>query len=87
MISSNVKAQKAEMFNKDIEKHSVSGNILGSSSLIGITYERVLSKKIIFEVGIGIAGVGTGMTFYPFNIKNSEICPYTGMKFKYSSTS
>lgn len=83
LISNNVKAQETETFKNDIETHSVSGNVLGSSSLVGITYERVLSKKFIFEVGLGYVGLGTGITFYPFKIKKFNVCPYTGIKFSF----
>lgn len=74
-------AQNDNAKNNVIEKHSVSGNILGSSSLFGVTYERVLSENFIFEVGFGYVGLGTGITFYPFKIKKSNVCPYTGVKF------
>lgn len=81
LISNNVKAQKTDTINNEMEKNSISTNIFGCSPLVGITYERYLSRKFIYEIGIGILGVGTGITFYPFDIKNSEFCFYTGAKF------
>lgn len=83
LIANNTIAQNAITKNNEIEKHSVSGNLLGSSSLVGVTYERILSKKFIFEVGFGYAGLGTGITFYPFKIEKFNVCPYTGIKFSY----
>lgn len=77
LIATQGKAQDVD----NLEKHSVSINILGSSALAGITYESILSNRIIFEFGVGIAGVGAGLTFYPFKIKESNFCPYTGVKF------
>ena len=83
LITTNIAAQNTSTKNFGIEKHSVSGNILGSSSLVGVTYERVLSKKFIFEVGFGYVGLGTGITFYPFKIKKANVCLYTGVKFSF----
>jgi hypothetical protein len=83
LLSMTAEAQKATHDEGIIEKHSVSGNILGSSSLVGVTYERVLSNSFIFEVGFGFVGLGTGITFYPLKIKKSNVCPYTGVKFSF----
>lgn len=79
-ITKNDKVQEITKNDNEIEKNSFSGNLLGSSSLIGISYERLLSEKFVFEIGVGIVGIGTGITFYPFKIKLDEICPYTGIK-------
>lgn len=81
LISINTYAQKPNSIENNIEKHSVSGNILGSSSLFGVTYERILKENFIFEVGVGYVGFGLGVTYYPFKIRKSMIRPYTGMKF------
>jgi len=74
-------AQKAGEEDGQIERNSLSGNILGAGPLIGITYERVLSDNFMGEVGIGLVGIGTGITYYPFRIKVAKLCPYTGLKF------
>jgi len=76
-----VNAQEVESNTFRIEKSSFSANIMGSSSLFGITFDKVLSDKFIWEIGFGYVGIGTGLTYYPFNIKKSKPCPYTGMKF------
>ena len=75
LITTNLFAQNTSTKNFEIEKHSISGNILGSSSLFGFTYERVLSNSFIFEVGFGYVGLGTGITFYPFKIKRANVSP------------
>ena len=80
LVPINIYAQKPKKIVNDIEKNSVSINFLGSSSIIGVTYERILSKKFIFEVGVGYVGLGLGTTYYPFKIKKSMVCPYTGIK-------
>jgi len=66
--------------NEGFEKNSFSGNFFGTSSVIGATYERMISDKIIVEGGIGLVGIGAGFSYYPFNIKKSKLCPYTGIK-------
>lgn len=65
----------------EIQKNSFSVNILGPSSVVGITYERIVKNSIILEVGVGLIGVGAGISFYPFNIKASKLSPYVGAKF------
>lgn len=64
-----------------IEKNCISGNILGAGPIIGITYERILSEELMGEVGLGLVGIGAGITFYPLKIKVAKLCPYTGLKF------
>ena len=79
----NVNAQEVEQSNAMIERSSFSANIMGSSSLGGITFDKVISDKFIWEIGLGYVGFGTGLTYYPFNIQKSKICPYTGLKFSF----
>ena len=63
-----------------LDKNVISGNILGSSSIAGITYERLLSKHIIIELGIGMVGVGAGINYYIFGTKLESWRPYIGLK-------
>ena len=76
-----LKAQNSIEASLGIEKNSISGNIFGTSSIIGFTYERIMSKTIIFEAGVGFIGLGTGFSYYPFDIQLSKVCPYFGVKF------
>jgi len=69
------------LFGQVIEKNSISGNILGSSSILGITYERYLSDRIIVEFGVGMVGIGTGLNYYISQIKTESWCPYVGLKY------
>lgn len=80
LVPTNSYAQKQDKNSDAIEKNSVSINFLGSASLLGVTYERILSENFIFEVGVGYVGLGLGTTYYPFHIKKSKLCPYTGIK-------
>ena len=68
------------LFGQGLEKNSISGNILGSSSILGITYERYLSDYIIVEFGVGMVGIGTGFNYYISQIKTESWCPYVGLK-------
>ena len=63
-----------------LDKNVISGNILGSSSIAGITYERLLSKHIIIELGIGMVGIGAGINYYIFGTKLESWRPYIGLK-------
>jgi len=64
-----------------IEKNSISGNILGTGSYIGLSYERLIFQHINLEFGLGLIGYGTGITYYPNKIETATIRPYTGIKF------
>ena len=68
------------LFGQGFEKNSISGNILGSSSILGITYERTLSNHIIIEFGVGMVGIGVGLNYYISQIKTEAWCPYVGLK-------
>jgi hypothetical protein len=81
LFPSLINAQNTKSVNHQIERNSVSFNLLGSASLLGITYERILSDHFIFEAGVGYVGVGLGTTYYPFQIKKAAVCLYTGIKF------
>ncbi len=80
LILPNINAQVVDSSHYRIEKVSFSANIMGSSSLFGITLDKVLSENFIWEIGFGYVGIGTGLTYYPFNIQKSKACPYTGLK-------
>jgi hypothetical protein len=62
------------------EKNIFSGNIMGTSSALGISYQRIIANRASIEFGVGLFGVGTGLTIYPAKIQNSKICFYTGLK-------
>jgi len=65
-----------------IRKNSVSANILGTGSYVGISYERLLFQRVIAEVGIGVIGYGIGVTVYPIKkVKAGQFNPFIGLKF------
>ena len=53
---------------------------MGCSSLGGMTYDLNLGKRFHLELGLGLIGIGSGLTCYPFKIKESKYCPYFGLK-------
>lgn len=73
-------AQKKNDF--EDEKNSLSINVLGTGSYLGISYDRVLSDHLLAEIGIGVIGYGAGISFYPFKIvSNKKISPFIGLKY------
>ena len=72
-INANGQAEK-------IERNAFSLNVMGCSSLGGLTYDRNIGNCFHMELGIGLIGIGAGLTCYPFQIKESKFCPYSGIK-------
>ena len=72
LLSLNLKAQE--------KQNIISGNILGASSAIGLSYERLVNDKLSFELGFGLIGIGAGFTIYPGRIRPSKVCFYSGIK-------
>ena len=66
---------------KELERNIFSGNIGGTSSVIGINYQRFIGDKIAIELGIGLIGVGAGMTIYPKGQVKKGTRFYSGIKF------
>ena len=63
-----------------VHQNIISGNILGTSSAIGLSYERIVRDNLSLELGIGLIGIGAGATVYPWKIQTSSLCFYTGFK-------
>jgi len=59
---------------------SLSLNVLGAASLAGVTYDKIINEHIAWEVGIGVAGVGAGLSYYPKKMRLNAFCPYVGVK-------
>lgn len=65
-----------------IKKNSISVNILGTGSYLGISYERLLFERVTAEIGIGVFGYGIGVTVYPLkkiSIKQPNL--FIGLKY------
>ena len=59
---------------------SLSLNALGAASLVGVSYDKIINEHIAWEIGIGVAGVGAGLSYYPKKMKLNAFCPYVGIK-------
>jgi len=70
--------QEAPAENTSVRKNAISFNILGVTPLVGITYERVLSKKLSIELGVGFPSIGGGIKFFPWNMGTNKLLFYTG---------
>ncbi len=70
-----------------MRKNAISFNILGATPIIGITYERIVSKNISVEVGGGIPSFGAGFKYYPSGIKESQMLFHTGLSGSFVESS
>jgi len=67
---------------QEVPKNSISLNILGTGTYMGISYERLFAQRVSAEVGIGIIGIGIGATYYPIQkVRVSKLNPYIGIKY------
>jgi len=78
LTSSNAMSQEGRE-----RKNSISLSAFGTSPVIGITYERLLTKAISAEAGVGFFGLGIGVNYYPFTVKQGKVNFYTGIKYSY----
>ena len=46
-----------------LRKNAISFSILGPTPIFGITYERILARKLSLEIGVGLPGAGLGFKF------------------------
>ncbi len=61
-------------------KNILSGNLMGSSSVLGANYQRIIRNAVGIEFGIGLIGLGTGLTIYPKKLERSKFSFYTGIR-------
>src|SRR5680860_972489 len=82
-LSSTIYSQEIKNETNEIRKNAISFNILGTTPILGITYERILSDKISFEIGLGIPSIGVGMKIFPYGITEGELMCDTGITTTY----
>lgn len=63
----------------EIKKNGLSVNLLGTSPIFGLTYERLLSKYFGIEAGVGLVSLGGGIKIYPFKAKEGQPIFHTGI--------
>jgi len=82
-LSSTIYSQEIKNETNEIRKNAISFNILGTTPIMGITYERIVSDKISFEIGLGIPSIGVGMKIFPYGIREGELMFHTGITATY----
>jgi hypothetical protein len=66
------------------EQNVGSITLLGTSGIIGVSYERMFHNRLSLEVGIGILGYGIGLSVYPLQkTLYKELNWFTGFRFTY----
>lgn len=79
-IFSSANAQNQE--ESSIRKNSISANILGTGTYLGISYERLFFDRVSTEFSIGIMAFGIGATVYPLKkVKKAQLNPFIGLKY------
>jgi hypothetical protein len=69
-----------------MRKNAISFNIVGTTPIIGITYDRIVSENVILEIGAGLPSIGAGIKYFPFGIKESKILFHVGLTGSYIFT-
>lgn len=82
-LSSTVYSQEINNEPGEIRKNAISFNVLGTTPVLGITYERIVSEKISLEIGLGLPSIGVGMKIFPFGIREGELMFHTGITTTY----
>jgi hypothetical protein len=54
------------------------GFMMGGGSLIGVDFEVAMSKKLGFQIGVGISSVGLGLNYH---IKNGVNTPFVSLQY------
>lgn len=72
-------AQEATSGIDGMRKNAISFNIAGTTPIVGIVYDRVVSENVSLEIGAGIPSVGAGFKYYPWGIKESKILFHIGL--------
>ena len=73
--------------NKDdfggVRKNAISFNFLGTTPAIGLTYERIVSKHVSLEVGVGIPSIGIGAKIFFSKIQEQKMMFNIGLTTTY----
>jgi len=85
-LSSTIYSQEIKNETDEIRKNAISFNILGTTPVLGITYERIVSDKISLEIGLGLPSIGVGMKVFPSGIREGKLMFHTGITATYIET-
>ncbi|MDH5379752.1 MAG: hypothetical protein OEW75_02805 [Cyclobacteriaceae bacterium] len=64
-----------------LKKNAISISVLGTSTFVGFTYERIFLQKISLEGGIGFIGFGGGISYYFSKLDQPGFKFFTGLKY------
>lgn len=79
-------AQEVSDSERVSRKNAVSLNVAGSTPLIGVTYERLMTDHFNFEFGLGLISVGTALKYFPWAISDNKMVFHTGLSTNIFST-
>lgn len=85
LLKSEIQYGGEETSYHKIKKNAISANLLGTSPVLGITYERLLSQYTGIEVGLGLFSLGAGVKVYPWKAKTGKVVFHTGGTVTYFS--
>ncbi|UQD55653.1 hypothetical protein [Flavobacterium sp. K5-23] len=83
LLSSAAFSQGNSANGGDIKKNAVSFSILGTTPIVGLTYERILSNHLSIEAGIGLPSFGLGVKVFFSEIKEQKMMFNTGLTATY----
>lgn len=58
ILSSLQYSQETNEIFQNLKKKAISFNLIGATPFLGATYDRIVTKKFVYEVGLGIPSVG-----------------------------
>ncbi|MBN4072972.1 hypothetical protein JYT74_02915 [Crocinitomix catalasitica] len=56
-----------------VYKNTLSINLGGTSAAAGISFEHLISKNLMIDIGIGYVGGGIGLKIYPWAVKRGTL--------------
>jgi hypothetical protein len=66
-----------------IRKNAISFNFLGTTPVIGLTYERIVSNYVSLEVGVGLPSIGIGAKIFFSKVQEQKMMFNTGLTVTY----
>jgi hypothetical protein len=64
----------------NVPRSSMAFNLMPFANFRGITYEGLIAQRFNIEAGVGLIGVGGGLSYYLQKPKFKKISPYLGFK-------
>ena len=77
------KVERSKIEFGGVYKNTVSLNIGGTSGIAGISLERMLTKNLLIDLGVGYLGGGIGFKIYPWAVKRSALRPQMSVSSTY----